>query len=205
MLRLLQLIPNNSYIACSGGVDSMVMCDFMLGSKKKFTIVHVHHGTKHADDAYNFVKSFAQKNDIPLIVKKIKSYQESNTEKSCEEYWRDERYKLFHSLEGKVVTGHHLDDAVEWWVFSSLHGKSKLIPIENKNVIRPLLITEKSKILNWAVRKNIQHVTDPSNKEIKYRRNLIRHKLLPHVLQVNPGIRKVIKKKYLSIKNNEQR
>ena len=71
--------------------------------------------------------------------------------------------------------------------------------MKNKNVIRPLLITEKHKILNWAKRKNVNHINDPSNLKTKYKRNLIRHNIIPDVLQVNPGIRKVIKKKYLNI------
>lgn len=199
MLRLLHKIPDKSYIACSGGVDSMVVCNFLLASKKNFSIVHVHHGTKHADVAYNFVKKFAKNHNVPMITKKIRPYEQISSKKSCEEYWRDERYKLFHSLDSKVITAHHLDDAVEWWVFSSLHGQSKLIPSENKNILRPFLITEKSKIIDWANRKNVKHVNDPSNKEVKYSRNLIRHNIIPEVLHVNPGIRKVIKKKYLNI------
>lgn len=198
MLNLLCKIPNNCYVACSGGVDSMVLCNFLLSSKKKFTIVHIHHGTEHANDAYEFVKQYSQKNNIPMITKLIRPF-DNIMKKSCEAYWREQRYELFHSLSNNVVTAHHLDDAVEWWVFSSLHGKSKLIPMKNKNVIRPLLITEKHKILNWAKRKNVNHINDPSNLKTKYKRNLIRHNIIPDVLQVNPGIRKVIKKKYLNI------
>tara|TARA_Y100000310_G_scaffold344725_1_gene459069 strand:- start:2244 stop:2837 length:594 start_codon:yes stop_codon:yes gene_type:complete len=197
MLRLACKIPNNSFVACSGGVDSMVVCDFLLRAKKKFSIVHIHHGTPHGNDAYKFVKQYALNNNISLLTKFIKPYSTTQKKVSSEAYWRDERYNIFHSLSQNVVTAHHLDDAVEWWIFSSMHGKSKLIPVTNKNVIRPLLVTEKAKILNWAKRHNVQHVQDPSNMLIKYKRNHIRHNIMPEILQINPGIRKVIKKKYL--------
>jgi tRNA(Ile)-lysidine synthase TilS/MesJ len=36
---------------------------------------------------------------------------------------------------------------------------------------------------------------DPSNMEIKYKRNWIRQRVIPTLLDVNPGLAKVIKKK----------
>jgi tRNA(Ile)-lysidine synthase TilS/MesJ len=49
----------------------------------------------------------------------------------------------------------------------------------------------------WCVRKGVPTITDPSNDDTKYRRNYIRHTMMPHVLAINPGIRKTIKKKIL--------
>jgi len=197
MLQLACKIPVNSFVACSGGVDSMVICDFLLNTNKNFSLVHIHHGTDHAKKAYEFVKSYAHKHKLGLLTKFIRPYNTTDKKVSCEAYWRDERYNVFHSLHQNVVTAHHLDDAVEWWIFSSMHGIGKLIPITNKNVIRPLIITEKNKLLKWASRHNVKFVQDPSNELTKYKRNHIRHNVMPEILKINPGIRKVIKKKYL--------
>jgi hypothetical protein len=43
-----------------------------------------------------------------------------------------------------------INDVAEWWIFSSLHGESKLIPFQNKNVVRPFLLNSRKQIENWA-------------------------------------------------------
>jgi tRNA(Ile)-lysidine synthase TilS/MesJ len=41
-------------------------------------------------------------------------------------------------------------------------------------------------------------VEDDSNTDTCYTRNYIRHELMPHALEVNPGLHKVVKKKVLN-------
>jgi len=43
--------------------------------------------------------------------------------------------------------------------------------------------------------KNIPWIEDDTNTDTCYTRNYIRHEMLPHVLNVNPGIHKTIAKK----------
>ena len=105
--------------------------------------------------------------------------------------------KFFNSLKGSVVTCHHLQDCIEWWLFTSMNGIPRTIPSKNRNIIRPFLITEKSNILSWASRKNVPFVEDPSNIDERYSRNIIRHNIVPHALRVNPGLGTVVKKKVL--------
>ena len=56
-------------------------------------------------------------------------------------------------------------------------------------------MVEKEKIVDWAVRKNVKYIDDPSNSETKFKRNLIRHEIMPHALKINPGLLTVLKKK----------
>jgi tRNA(Ile)-lysidine synthase len=95
-----------------------------------------------------------------------------------------------------VVTGHHLGDAIETWIFTSLHGDSKLIPYSRGNVIRPFLITPKEEIRSWASRRNLTWIEDESNIDPRYMRNRIRMHIVPEALKVNPGLGTVIRKKY---------
>ena len=90
-----------------------------------------------------------------------------------------------------------LEDVVENWIFTSMNGNPFLIPHARDQFIRPFLTTEKSALTLWCVRKGVPTIDDPSNDDTKYRRNYIRHKMMPHVLTINPGIRKTIKKKIL--------
>jgi tRNA(Ile)-lysidine synthase len=94
-----------------------------------------------------------------------------------------------------VITCHHLDDAVEWWLFSSIHGTGKIIPCERPPFIRPFLLTRKETLKSWNIRKEVPWIEDPSNNKKEFMRNYIRHELVPRVLNVNPGIHKVVAKK----------
>jgi tRNA(Ile)-lysidine synthase len=111
------------------------------------------------------------------------------------DFWRKERYKFLHGINAEVITAHHLDDCVETWVWSSMHGTGKIIPYANKNVIRPFRLTRKRDFQLWADLKNVPYVEDDSNADTCYTRNYIRHEMMPHVLRVNPGIHKTIAKK----------
>jgi tRNA(Ile)-lysidine synthase len=105
-----------------------------------------------------------------------------------------ERYSFLDKFDC-VVTGHHLDDALETWIWSSLHGTSKLLPHRRGNVIRPFLLNKKECFTDWAKRKGVPWVDDTSNSNTKYTRNYIRHELMPCALRVNPGLHKTIAKK----------
>ena len=193
MIKLACSIPNKVTLACSGGSDSMVVLDFLLKGRKDVTVAYFNHGTVHGDQAENYLVDYCEQKNLELVIGKIKGEKKSS--ESPEEFWRNQRLSWLHGFKSQVVTGHHLDDAVEWWIFSSLNGCGRLIPLANKNIIRPFLLTPKSEILDWAKRKEVSYVDDPSNDHLKYARNRIRHNIMPEVLKINPGIRTVVRKK----------
>ena len=194
MIKLQGKLPREVHVACSGGVDSMAVVDF-LRNNHKVTVVYFDHGTQHSTEAGVFISNYCVDNDLPLMYGRISRERERN--ESQEEYWRNERYKFFDTINADVITCHHLEDCVETWVWSSMHGEGKIIPYRNKNVIRPFRQTRKRDLQLWAELNNIKHVEDTSNNDTKFIRNYIRHEMMPHVLRVNPGIYKTIKKKVL--------
>ena len=198
MIRIIKKVPHSVTIACSGGIDSMVLTDFLLKGKRKVKLAYFNHDTYHSQKAQIFVESFAEKNQIPIKIGKVKG---TKGKRSLEEFWRDERYRFLDNLNSKfIITCHHLDDVVETWVMSSLHGKVKLIPYKrNEIVYRPFLMTSKNNIKNYATRKNISWIEDPSNQQGRYIRNYVRNTMMPHILKVNPGIRNTIRKKLIEI------
>ena len=194
MIHLLGKIPNNITLACSGGPDSMGALSFLLRGRKNVTLAYFNHGTAHGSEAQAFVASIADKYSLPLKIGNV--LREQRRDESAEEYWRNERYLFLHKLPGQVITAHHLDDVAEWWVFSSLNGQSKLIPYRRRpNVIRPFLKSPKTLLLNCVAAHDMPFLHDPSNINIRYRRNLIRKKIMPHAFEVNPGLYKTLSKK----------
>ena len=199
MIRIIGKIPPVVTVACSGGIDSMTVVDFLLKGRRKVHLAYFNHDTPHSKEAELFLKKYIAKKNLTLTVGRV---QGKKGRKSLEEFWRDERYKFLESLNSKyIITCHHLDDAVETWLFSSFHGNPKLIPYErNSKIYRPFLMTEKKEIVSYAERKGVEWIDDPSNRMTKnIMRNHIRHNVLPEVLKVNPGLRTMIRKKLIEI------
>lgn len=196
MLRLNQRIPEDVGVACSGGVDSMVVVDFLLNSPKRnrntLKIFHVNHGTDHGKEAEEFVKEFCEKNSLKLFLYKINSKKPK--ENSWEEFWRNERYSFLKSFSLDIITAHHLNDCVETWIMSSLRGCGKLIRSKNENIIRPFLTTSKNEFLRWSEKNEIDYIQDQSNFENTHDRNIIRNQMMEIVLKINPGIEKTVRK-----------
>jgi tRNA(Ile)-lysidine synthase len=198
MFRVLGKIPRNPIVAVSGGIDSMVLLDFLIQGRHNPKAIYYNHGTEFGNIAEQFLVNRCDQLGVELIIDRITpNFTLKNSDGGLENYWRNKRYEIFNSFPGTILTAHHLNDVAEWWIFSSLHGESKLIPYKNKNVIRPFLMVEKEKIKDWADRKNVKYIDDPSNNETKFKRNLIRHEMMPKVLKINPGLLTVLKKKLI--------
>ena len=193
--KLVGRIPRETFtLACSGGKDSMVFLDFLLKfPQNKIEIAYFNHGTQHGADAESFVKEFAHEKGLKLRLGKV--MREKRSGESPEEYWREQRYNFLNQIQQQVITGHHLNDVMETWVFSSLRGLSKVIPYQRENVIRPFLKVSREEIDNWAVHNCVRWIEDPSNEDVHYTRNAIRHELMPLALKVNPGLGTMLRKK----------
>lgn len=194
MIELLHKLPRKLTIALSGGVDSIAITDF-LGNNHEIDCAFFHHGTDVSDDAYDFVWNFCHKRNIKLTVGYIRNPKPKDN--SWEEHWRNERYQFLENFE-YVVTGHHLNDCIETYIWSAMHGTPKVIPKVRNNVHRPFLLNTKQTFINWCTRKNIKWCEDKSNKNTEYMRNYIRKNVVDHAYYINPGIEKVVKKLVLN-------
>lgn len=195
MIHISKSIPRDQKIgiAVSGGPDSMAILDFLSRGGFDICAVHYDHGTEHGSEAAAFVTEYCKEKNIELFLSK--KNRERTKDESPEEYWRNLRYGFFNSLPFKIITCHVLDDQVEQWIMTSLHGNPRLIPYENRNVFRPFMTTTKAELLEWCERKKVPYLVDPSNSSPKYMRSYVRTEIVPRALKVNPGLYKVVKKK----------
>lgn len=190
MFKLLFQLPKQITLATSGGIDSMAVLDF-LKRKHEVTVAFYNHNTETSEKAMMFIAEYCTEHDLPMVVGMLQS--DKPKECSEEEHWRNCRYNFLDNC-GYVVTAHHLNDSVETYIWSALHGKPKIINLHRNNVHRPFLTTPKSKFVDWCERHNVPWLDDKSNYNTKYTRNYIRHELMPHALKVNPGINKTVEK-----------
>jgi tRNA(Ile)-lysidine synthase len=192
MIKLLGDLPPEPIIALSGGIDSMAVADFISRSRP-IKCAFFHHGTAASHQGFEMVAAYCQHRGWPLELGRISSPKEKI--ESPEEFWRNQRYAWLTTLQGHVITAHHLDDCVETYLWSMMHGTAKVIPYRRNNVIRPFLVTPKSELVDWAKKNSVPWIEDSSNQDTKYMRNYIRHELVPHALRVNPGLHKVVARK----------
>lgn len=212
MIRILGTIPKRVALGVSGGLDSMTILHFLVQGRREVDVVHVNHGTAHGNEAVGFVKeqckfygervTFHCNHEEPYS-NEIRTNQEAE--------WRNIRYQVFDSFTRyhriPLITAHHLDDCVETWIFSALHGKPKTIPYQRNHVIRPFLLTSLFDLEAYAENNQVEYIDDPSNKDLSYMRNRIRENIVPEALVINPGLHKtvarIVKKRYNRLYGNQ--
>lgn len=191
MIRVLGKIPKGEFgLACSGGVDSMAVANFLLNGGYYPHILYFNHNTEHGRLAEDFVTKYCRTHNLKLTIERTNLTPKSNKEK----IWSDLRYQFFSKFDFPVITCHHLDDCVETYVFSCLRGFQSVIPYSRGNVIRPFLLNEKSVFEKWCQDKRVPFIEDSSNESVEYSRNRIRHNIIPEALIVNPGLKTVVRK-----------
>lgn len=187
-------------LAVSGGIDSMVMAWLFRESGIEHVIAHCNFSLRReeSDRDEEFVASWADSNNIPFCSTRFDTLSYAATRKiSVQMAARELRYDWFSSLvrnEGydSVAVAHNLNDNVETFLINLIRGTglSGLTGMKQHagGVIRPLLFATRNEIAALAAEKNIEYREDSSNIELKYTRNRIRHKVIPEMEMVNPGI-----------------
>lgn len=171
-------------------------------------VVFIDHGTLTSFDSLQIVKEYCRKYSWKFVSMRIDLNKPKH--KSQEEHWRDERYRLFAEVAKlfnatKLITAHHLDDAVETYIFNTLNGKHYTIP-ETRDldvdslgshivtVIRPFLKNTKQQLLEYCKIENLNYYDDPTNYDGSNMRSYIRVNIIQHAKHINPGLYTVVKK-----------
>ena len=185
-------------IAFSGGVDSVVLCDLLTKAGYHFDLAHCNfqlRGTEANDDT-SFCETYAKliHAKCHTIYFNTKNYAVEN-KLSIQMAARELRYKWFKELISEhgytyLLTAHHANDNAETLFVNLTRGTGikglQGIPEKQNNTVRPLLFATKEMIKNYAKKHNIQFREDSSNQEVKYKRNFIRHQIIPELKKLNP-------------------
>ena len=194
-----ELLENHFLVACSGGVDSVVLAHLCSLNKMDFSIVHCNfqlRGYESDMDAF-FVEDLARKLGKKIYIKDFDTDSYVNINKvSLQMAARELRYRWFEELMKKnkiktLVTAHHADDNLETFIINLSRGTGIKgltgIPAKTSNISRPLLIFSRAQIMQFAEIKNISWREDHSNLDKKYLRNKIREDVIPRLRELHPG------------------
>lgn len=187
-------------IALSGGADSVALLLHLqqTGEAKAAAHCNFHLRGAESDRDERFVRQLCEERGIPLFVKHFDTYAEAEaTHESIEMVARRLRYEWFDHLCREhhfkaVAVAHHMEDNAETILLNLVRGTGLRglcgISAERDNVVRPLLGWTKQQILDFLAERNQPYMTDSTNADTCYRRNFIRHRLLPLLHELNPKV-----------------
>lgn len=185
------------FLACSGGVDSMVLLHLLSQSGFPVTVLHCNFNLrgKDSDDDEKFITDHCRTSGISFACKSFDTKRLAGGEKSIQAIARELRYEWFDQLilenpNSIVCTAHHLDDNREE-VLLKLMSSGKLSDLggimkQRPGYYRPLLSVSKQDIIRYATENTLSWREDASNKENKYTRNKVRNLLLPLMQEIDP-------------------
>jgi tRNA(Ile)-lysidine synthase len=190
------------YLAVSGGVDSVVLCELCRQAAYDFSIVHCNFQLreKESDADEDFVKQLGAKYNAEVFVKKFDTAGfATENGYGIQEAARLLRYTWFSEMAGGaqpgyVLTAHHANDNMETVLMNFFKGTgiNGLQGIASKSgprnyLVRPLLFAKKNALIGFAKENNLDHREDASNATDKYTRNYFRNQLIPGVQKVFPA------------------
>jgi len=191
-------------LTVSGGIDSMVMAHLFLKINAETGIAHCNFNLRgpESDEDEAFVKRFASTNNIPFFSESFDTAGFA-TEKSISIQMaaRELRYRWFEDIRLKnnfscISVAHNLNDNVETFLINltrgtGIAGLTGMKP-KHKNIIRPLLFASRTAIIEYSNQHQVDFREDKSNAEIKYKRNRIRHIIIPQFQDLNPSFETTI-------------
>ena len=191
-------------VACSGGVDSVVLASLLHKMHQHVEILHCNFNLRGEESKRDedFVRLLAQSMGLPCHVHSFDTQAAIKTMgKGVQEVARILRYEWFDTvIEARqkqhkhvyLLTAHHADDQAETIAMNFFRGTGMAgmhgMQMKAGNLIRPLLFAKRAEILDFAESNDIAWVDDSSNVEDNYTRNHFRHHVMPQVEKIYPAV-----------------
>jgi tRNA(Ile)-lysidine synthase len=192
-------------IACSGGVDSTALVVLASEARRRgkiapFVVFHVDHQSRpdSASDA-EVVRKLCWLMGAPFVALTV---DESGPVRgrSVEDVWRERRYRSLERAAGQlglptIITAHTRDDQVETVLMRFLSGSGKLgmrrdVPAGasglSVGLLRPLIDIPRVELEEVLDIAGVVALQDPSNVDTRFRRNAVRHEVVPMLQTVFP-------------------
>jgi tRNA(Ile)-lysidine synthetase-like protein len=115
--------------------------------------------------------------------------------KGLEEAGRAARYMFLREAKVRfgadwILTAHQADDSAETVLLKIARGAGpgalQGIPLRSGDVLRPLLQFSRAELASFLASQGIGWTEDPSNRDPRFTRNLVRERILPLFLEMNP-------------------
>jgi len=197
-------------LAVSGGADSTALLSVMAALRKEGVLdaelicAHINHQLRpiEADADQSFVVRQATHFDVESVVSSVDVAQYARTNKlSIETAARNLRIdKLLEIARARnctaIATAHQKNDNAETVLHrigrgTGFRGLAGIWPVRafsaEVRFVRPLLWAGREEIIDYLKKRNLEWCVDKTNRDCTFRRNYIRHKLMPVLQQQCKG------------------
>lgn len=191
-------------VALSGGADSMCLLTALLrlGYKVEAAHCNFHLRGTHSDNDALFVQRHCQQQNVPLHLTDFDTKYEAELHgESIEMAARRLRYAWFEEVIQTtgiqiLCVAHHLNDNVETTLLNLTRGTGIRgltgMAQHHKHIVRPMLTLTRQEVESFLKEQSIEFVTDHTNTDTRFRRNKIRHDVLPLLRSINPSVDQAI-------------
>ncbi|MFU8780056.1 MAG: tRNA lysidine(34) synthetase TilS [Kiritimatiellia bacterium] len=199
-------------VAVSGGADSMALLHALAGLATPFSlelhICHMDHAIRaESKQDSEWVKQICVQHQLPCSTSRVDIPAAARASgNSIEMEARQQRYAFFQNIyqaeqADALLTAHNRNDQVETVLLNlargcspgSLTGMQRDSTRLDMRIIRPLLHIDRRDIVAYLADQNVTWREDSTNTDIHYKRNAIRHIILPSLRQhLNPQIENAI-------------
>jgi len=194
------LVGQEVLAAVSGGMDSMCLVHLLhsWGAEQGIavTAAHFNHQLRGAESNRDeaFVRSWCEERGIPVIcgrgdVRALAAERGLSIEVAA----REARYAFLREAAGgekTILTAHHADDNAETMLLNLLRGTGLRgltgIPAQRQGIVRPFLEIPRTELAAYAAEQKLVWVEDSTNAQEDAARNVLRHRVLPVLRELNP-------------------
>ena len=196
---LRQQLPKGGRVLCavSGGLDSMCLLHF-VSSLEGFSVAAAHFNHRlrgeAADRDQSFVEDWCRERAIPCLTGQGDTRKRAAEQgESLEEAARNLRYAFLEEAGAEfdaILTAHHAQDNAETVLLNLLRGTGTAglggIPRQRGKFLRPFLPLERETLAAYSAEHHIPYVEDETNAEDAAARNVLRHRVMPVLKELNP-------------------
>lgn len=183
-------------LAISGGKDSVALAYILKELGYSFVLAHMNFQLRGTDSDGDeaFVRALALQLDIVCHVQRVDTKMDAMQGESTQMAARRLRYSWFENIARSkgysvIVTAHTANDNAETILFNLSQGTGLKglvgIPVKNDLIRRPLLCLSTDDVLEYLTENGIEYREDRSNASDAYKRNYIRHHVVPTLQEVN--------------------
>ncbi len=179
-------------VGVSGGPDSVALVHVLFWLRCRYAIdlgiAHLDHGLRPDTAAQEtaWVKRLAEDLHAPFFSSRLGTFPGHG---SLEAWLRTQRYDFLEQTAAqqgfsKIAVGHQANDNAEAVLLhllrgSGMRGIAGIPPIRGNRIIRPLIRVTRKEILTCLDRLGIDWLHDPTNMDVRFDRNRVRHQLIP--------------------------
>jgi tRNA(Ile)-lysidine synthase len=194
--------PQRYCVAFSGGCDSHVLLWSLAAIRQKLPCyklhaIHINHGLhSQANEWEAHCIDVGKSLDVPVETCRVEI--ELNKGHSLEAQARDARYdalkRLMHPGD-MLLLAHHQDDQAETLMLQLIRGAGvhglaampALADFAKGWLARPMLNVPRQQILAFAKQQTLDWIEDPSNRDMAFDRNYLRHTIMPMLTERWPA------------------